>query len=73
METGQLWIPNNAPWLEDFTTETTSFPQGKFDDQVDALSQALDFARDNPHMATDRFASGNWAGRKRGAEREPIL
>ncbi|MCH4542725.1 phage terminase large subunit [Ochrobactrum sp. A-1] len=33
-----LMVPADAPWLSDFISELVSFPSGKHDDQVDALS-----------------------------------
>ena len=41
IETGQLYLPTAAPWLADFETELLSFPNGRFDDQVDTVSQLL--------------------------------
>ncbi len=41
IESGQVYLPEKAPWLEDFRTEFLQFPKGRFDDQVDSLSQAL--------------------------------
>lgn len=40
---GQVLLPEGAPWLEDFVSELASFPVGARDDQVDTLSQALIF------------------------------
>lgn len=41
VESGHVFLPEGAPWLEDFITELGNFPAGAHDDQVDALSQAL--------------------------------
>ena len=38
---GQVWFPRRAPWLRAFLDELLSFPDGKYSDQVDSLSQAL--------------------------------
>ena len=35
---GRLFLPRSAPWLNDFLAELGSFPAGKHDDQVDAIS-----------------------------------
>jgi len=40
-EAGQVWLPKDAPWITDFTSELLQFPYGRNDDQVDAASQAL--------------------------------
>lgn len=41
IEGGQIVVPDDAPWLAEFQREGTLFPNGKFDDQVDSLSQFL--------------------------------
>ncbi|HGE5771128.1 MULTISPECIES: phage terminase large subunit [Bacillus] len=41
IESGNVYLPRQAPWVHDFVEECASFPQGKNDDQVDAMSQAL--------------------------------
>lgn len=42
IEGGIVWLPQEAPWLDDFTYECQTFPGSAHDDQVDALSMALD-------------------------------
>ncbi|MDR7102890.1 phage terminase large subunit [Croceicoccus sp. BE223] len=41
IEAGQLHLPHEAPWLPDFKSELLGFPQTRYRDQVDALSQLL--------------------------------
>jgi predicted phage terminase large subunit-like protein len=41
IESGNVWLPRQAEWVHDFVEECASFPKGKNDDQVDAMSQAL--------------------------------
>jgi predicted phage terminase large subunit-like protein len=41
IEAGAVWLPRRAPWLEDFRRELCAFPGGRYNDQVDAFSQAL--------------------------------
>lgn len=45
VQSGGLFLPHEAPWLTAFEAELTSFPQSKHDDQVDALSQLLEWLR----------------------------
>jgi predicted phage terminase large subunit-like protein len=45
IERGDVFLPETAPWLDEFRKEILQFPNGKHDDQVDALSQFLN------HMA----------------------
>jgi predicted phage terminase large subunit-like protein len=41
IESGNVFLPRQAEWVHDFVEEAASFPNGKHDDQVDAMSQAL--------------------------------
>jgi predicted phage terminase large subunit-like protein len=45
IEAGKLVLPKQAAWLADFEAELFSFPDGAHDDQVDALTQYLDWKR----------------------------
>lgn len=42
IEGGRVFLPEDAPWLDEFLDEAQSFPNAKHDDQVDALAMALD-------------------------------
>jgi predicted phage terminase large subunit-like protein len=55
-ESGQIWFPNNAPWLADLEAELFAFPNGRHDDQVDSISQAL------AHHASGYDSSYSWVG-----------
>ena len=44
IESGAVLIPESAPWLDDLLDELLSFPYGHFDDQVDSVSQFLNWA-----------------------------
>lgn len=43
IEAGNVYLPDPsiAPWVNDFIEECAAFPNGKHDDQVDQMSQAL--------------------------------
>ena len=41
IEAGDLVLPRSAPWLADFITEIIGFPNARYKDQADALSQLL--------------------------------
>jgi len=45
IENGLVHIPDQAHWLAEYLHEVSSFPKGKFDDQVDSTSQALDWVK----------------------------
>jgi len=38
---GNVYLPEEAPWVADFISELADFPTGKYKDQVDAATQAL--------------------------------
>jgi len=48
-ESGNIYLPHPAiaPWVETFIEEAASFPHGRHDDQVDAMTQALNRLRSN--------------------------
>lgn len=46
IESGNVYLPETAVWLNDFIDECSMFPSGRMhDDQVDAMSQALNYMR----------------------------
>lgn len=49
IEAGQLFLPAEAHWLGEFKSELLAFPSGRYDDQVDALTQLLEWVRDRMH------------------------
>jgi predicted phage terminase large subunit-like protein len=46
IEAGKVSLPHHAPWLADFEQEISAFPNGAHDDQMDAMSQYLNWVRD---------------------------
>jgi predicted phage terminase large subunit-like protein len=45
-EAGQVYLPEQAPWLATFLHELLGFPKGRYDDQVDSVSQFLNWAEE---------------------------
>jgi phage terminase large subunit-like protein len=45
IENGFVHLPKEAPWLADYLPEMTTFPKGKYDDQVDSTSHALEWIK----------------------------
>jgi phage terminase large subunit-like protein len=41
IESGNVYLPEKKPFTGDFVDECAAFPNGKHDDQVDCMSQAL--------------------------------
>lgn len=45
IEAGRVFLPESAPWLNDFVNELAAFPTGAHDDAVDSTTQALNYLR----------------------------
>ena len=51
IENGFVYVPHEAPWLPEYLHELSTFPNSKYDDQVDSTTQALVYMRKNDHLA----------------------
>ena len=62
IEAGAVHVPLNAPWLDEFKKEVLSFPKGRHDDQIDALSQGLQraFAPRPPTAVQGYYRRSGW-------------
>ncbi len=47
IENGNVNLPRDAHWRDDFLVEVLTFPHGKHDDQVDSMTQALIWMKDD--------------------------
>lgn len=56
LSTGRYLLPEEAPWLDDLRHELLAFPDGRHDDQVDALVQFVEFVFDRPRWVATRIA-----------------
>ena len=52
LQAGNLILPKVAPWIDDFMVEYLSFPNGKHDDEIDGLSQFLNWQGNRPAPST---------------------
>ena len=43
IESGHVYVPESAPWLEEYLDEWSVFPVGAHDDMVDSSTQALSY------------------------------
>ena len=50
IEAGKVFLPESAPWLNDFIDELAAFPRGSHDDCVDSVTQALNYLRHEPEI-----------------------
>jgi predicted phage terminase large subunit-like protein len=55
IESGKVYLPETAEWLYDFMDELSLFPNGKHDDQVDSLTQALEYVHAKSGTWTDDY------------------
>lgn len=59
LEAGVCVLPTEALWLDDFRRELRAFPNGRNDDQVDSLTQFLEyFLRRAPWLLVERDETG---------------
>lgn len=56
IEDGGVLLPKDAAWMEDFKVELLAFPNGKHDDQVDALSQLINWTRKRSRYTLDNVS-----------------
>jgi len=74
IEAGHIRFPRQAGWLDAFLDEVLRFPSGRHDDQVDALTQFLEYYarlqrgwrshdRVTPQPSRSRFPDGTWFDR----------
>jgi predicted phage terminase large subunit-like protein len=45
IENGLVYLPEEAHWLAEYLHELKTFPKGRYDDQVDSTSQALEWLK----------------------------
>jgi predicted phage terminase large subunit-like protein len=57
-ESGQVFLPTVASWLDDLELELFSFPGGRYDDQIDSISQALAYEISDRIWMTDAAHEG---------------
>jgi predicted phage terminase large subunit-like protein len=50
-ESGRVWLPEYKDWALDLIDEAVSFPNARYDDQVDAMVMAVLYMRDSWHVS----------------------
>jgi hypothetical protein len=58
-EAGLVFFPEGAKFLAELEAELLTFPQGKTNDQVDSLSQALSY-KPSSYDSTMRWVRGDY-------------
>lgn len=54
-------VPVSADWVTDWVEEIRAFPEGEYDDHVDALSMFLDFMATKPRLTIHKRGGGRGA------------
>ncbi len=52
IESGNVYVLEGMPWVKDFLDEQGMFPNARYDDRVDALSQAMEYAGSSLDMVS---------------------
>lgn len=52
---GEVWLPERAPWLDEYESEILAFPGSATDDQADMTSQYLDSVRKKVRLGTKKL------------------
>lgn len=53
IEAGRVWLPREAHYLPCLENEIVNFPNGKYDDQVDTISQVLQWLKEEERRNTN--------------------
>jgi predicted phage terminase large subunit-like protein len=76
VRSGRVRVPEGALWGQDLLSEITLFPLAEFDDQVDAMTQFLDWISEHPNLQPRPSRAIAAAVNSRGipllASREPL-
>lgn len=59
-DAGDIYLPHPSicPWIEDFVNECKIFPNGKHDDQVDSMTQAVEYLDKIGHISLKEVNKG---------------
>ena len=72
IEAGKVFLPERAPWREEFLDEVSTFPAAAHDDITDSTVQALNYLRQNPYRgSTFAFYSAYLDALEEDARRDP--
>jgi predicted phage terminase large subunit-like protein len=64
----RIHLPADEPWRDDFVAELVEFPRGQFTDQVDAMTQFLDYAGELAKLKPTPQAGGGILARNSSAQ-----
>lgn len=70
VEAGSVFLPNQAHWLPFFLNQFATFPVGKNDDVVDAVTHGLNWLRDR---VPQRITTATWGRSSRALDIRPPM
>jgi len=59
IQAGNVYLPNNKPWTANLMKRLAIFPDGKHDDDVDSITQFLNWVRTRPQIPTQIISVKN--------------
>ena len=62
LRSGAVLLPEAAQWKDEFLEEVILFPYGAYDDQVDAMTQFLDWIALHPNVQKRPASKPAWSG-----------
>jgi hypothetical protein len=71
LQTGDFLLPASAEWLPALRHELQAFPDGRNDDQVDALVQFLEFAFNDKRWVEEKYDDRGRRQRPSRPQRSP--
>ena len=74
MADGRFWVPQYAPWLEEYIRELTTFPNSAHADQVDVTAYAVAIAAkltNKSFVDLNRVRAPSYTSERRNAEDRP--
>jgi predicted phage terminase large subunit-like protein len=72
MEAGRIFIPESASWVSHFIEEMAGFPNGIYDDIVDATTQALNYLRVQPYLCSIELGYSDFGPRPGVLDKEAL-
>jgi predicted phage terminase large subunit-like protein len=72
MEAGRIFLPEAASWVNHFVEEMAGFPNGIYDDIVDATTQALNYLRVQPYLCSIELGYSDFGARPGVLDKEAL-
>ena len=73
LQGGRIYLPEGAPWVDEFIREIEQFPNGSFDDQVDAFMIGVDVLSKTSISPDDAMEEGESLLEQYNTQRDIIM